>query len=71
MSLLNDDIRQQVRDEFDNLSQPVKLVMFTQEMECQYCSETRELVEEVAAAVRQDQRRGLRLRGGQGDRRAV
>ena len=48
MSLLNDDIRQQVRDEFDNLSEPVKLVMFTQEMECQYCSETRELVEEVA-----------------------
>ena len=49
MSLLNDDIRQQVRDEFDNLSRPVKLVMFTQEMECQYCSETRELVEEVGA----------------------
>lgn len=48
MSLLNDDIRQQVRDEFDNLSRPVKLVMFTQEMECQYCSETRELVQEVA-----------------------
>jgi len=48
MSLLNDDIRQQVRDEFDKLSSPVKLVMFTQAMECQYCSETRELVEEVA-----------------------
>jgi glutaredoxin-like protein len=48
MSLLNDDIRQQVRDEFDKLSHPVKLVMFTQAMECQYCSDTRELVEEVA-----------------------
>jgi glutaredoxin-like protein len=48
MGLLNDDIRQQVRDEFDKLSHPVKLVMFTQAMECQYCSETRELVEEVA-----------------------
>ena len=48
MSLLNDDIRQQVRDEFGNLSEPVKLVMFTQEMECQYCSETHSLVEEVA-----------------------
>jgi len=47
MSLLNDDIRQQVRDEFDNLTEPVKLVVFTQKMECQYCSETRELVEEV------------------------
>jgi len=49
MSLLNDDVRQQVRDEFANLTEPVKLVMFTQQMECQYCSETRELVEEVGA----------------------
>lgn len=49
MSLLNDDVRQQVRDEFAKLTHPVKLVMFTQEFECQYCSETRELVEEVAA----------------------
>ena len=48
MSLLNDDIRQQVRDEFENLTNSVKLVMFTQEMECQYCSETRSLIEEVA-----------------------
>jgi len=48
MSILNDDIRQQVRDEFANLSSPVKLVVFTQEMECQYCSETRTLIEEVA-----------------------
>lgn len=48
MALLNDDIRQQVRDEFANMSGNVKLVMFTQEFECQYCSETRSLVEEVA-----------------------
>jgi glutaredoxin-like protein len=47
MSILNDDIKQQVRDEFANLTNPVKLVMFTQEIECQYCSETRSLVEEV------------------------
>ena len=48
MSLLNDDVRQQVQDEFASLTNPVKLVMFTQEMECQFCSETRELIEEVA-----------------------
>ncbi len=48
MSLLNDDIKQQVRDEFANMTNPVKLVLFTQEMECQYCSETHSLVEEVA-----------------------
>ena len=49
MSLLNDSVRQQVRDEFAKMSSPVKLVMFTQEFECQYCKETHELVEEVAA----------------------
>lgn len=49
MSLLNDDIRDQVRDEFAALTRPVKLVVFTQEIECQYCKETRELIEEVAA----------------------
>jgi glutaredoxin-like protein len=31
------------------LAEPVRLVMFTQEFECQYCRETRQLVEEVAA----------------------
>jgi len=30
------------------MSKAVKLVLFTQEMECQYCSETHSLVEEVA-----------------------
>jgi glutaredoxin-like protein len=48
VSLLNDDIRQQVRDEFANMTNSVKMVMFTQEMECQYCAETRSLIEEVA-----------------------
>jgi glutaredoxin-like protein len=48
VSLLNDDIQKQVRDEFANMTNSVKLVMFTQEMECQYCSETRSLIDEVA-----------------------
>ena len=48
MSLLNDEIRKQVQDEFAALSKPVKLVVFTQKMECQYCTETRELIEEIA-----------------------
>jgi len=30
------------------LTDPVKLVMFTQEIECEYCYETRSLVEEIA-----------------------
>lgn len=48
MSLLNDEIRTQLQDEFAGLTGQVKLVMFTQEMECQYCTETRNLAEEVA-----------------------
>ena len=39
-----------LKQEFsEKLVDPVRLVMFTQELECQYCRETRQLVEEVAA----------------------
>jgi glutaredoxin-like protein len=31
------------------MAEPVKLVMFTQEHECQYCAETRQITEEIAA----------------------
>ena len=34
---------------FGELTGQVKLVMFTQEVECEYCQLTREMVEEVAA----------------------
>ena len=49
MRLLNADIQRQVVQEFADLVHPGKLVVFTQEFECQYCRETRSLVEEVAA----------------------
>ncbi|MFO7682774.1 MAG: thioredoxin family protein [Chloroflexota bacterium] len=49
MSLLKESDQQQLREHFSALAEPVKLVMFTQEMECQYCSETRMISEEVAA----------------------
>jgi len=32
----------------EKLVNPVRLVMFTQEFECEYCAETRQLVEEIA-----------------------
>jgi glutaredoxin-like protein len=48
MTLLREEDSSALRKEFSNLKHPVKLVMFTQEMECQYCRETRELVEEVS-----------------------
>ncbi|MCX7856212.1 MAG: thioredoxin family protein, partial [Anaerolineae bacterium] len=48
MPLLNDEIRQEVSKILANLPGPVRLVMFTQETECEYCPETRQLVEEIA-----------------------
>jgi glutaredoxin-like protein len=49
MSLLSKEIVNHVREELGDLAAPVRLVMFTQEFECEYCAETRQLVEEIAA----------------------
>jgi glutaredoxin-like protein len=49
MPLLREKDRQRLRREFEALTGPVKLVMFTQEVECDYCRETRQIVEEIAA----------------------
>jgi len=48
MSLLKEEDRKHLIKEFEGLQNPVKLLMFTQELECQYCRETRMIVEEVA-----------------------
>jgi glutaredoxin-like protein len=48
MSLLNDEVREQVRETLADLVGPVRMVMFTQDFECNFCAETRQLVEEVA-----------------------
>jgi glutaredoxin-like protein len=48
MSLLDKEIAEQVKQELADLAGLVRLVMFTQEFECDYCAETRQLVEEVA-----------------------
>ena len=49
MPLLNDAIRKEVRSMLADVAAPVTIRMFTQETECQYCRETRQLVEEVVA----------------------
>jgi glutaredoxin-like protein len=49
MPLLNESDQQQVQEMFEGLSKPVTLAMFTQELECDFCAETRQLVEEVAS----------------------
>ena len=48
MALLNDEVRKGVAEALADVQNPVTLKVFTQEMECQYCQETRELAEEIA-----------------------
>ena len=48
MALLKEEDRQHLIEEFEALKNPVKLLMFTQELECEYCRETRMIAEEVA-----------------------
>ena len=48
MALLSEQDQEQLQNEFAGLQQPVKLIVFTQEFECQYCAETRQIAEEVA-----------------------
>jgi glutaredoxin-like protein len=49
MALLNQQIRKEVKSMLADVTSPVTFKVFTQEVECQYCSETRELIEEVAS----------------------
>lgn len=49
MGLLTEQAQTQVKKEFEELKGNVKLVVFTQEMECQYCKENRSLAEELAS----------------------
>ena len=46
--LLNDDITKQIRELFDGLKNPVHLMFFGREDNCNYCDDTRQLAEEVA-----------------------
>ncbi len=49
MPVLSDKVKNQVADLLKELKAPVKIIMFTQEVECQYCKETRDLAEELSA----------------------
>lgn len=48
MPLMDDNTREQVREMLSELTGPVKLLIFTQQFECQMCAETRQIAEEVA-----------------------
>lgn len=48
--LLNDEIAQQVKEVFDTqLKHPVRILFFGKEQDCDHCTETRQLAEEVTA----------------------
>lgn len=49
MSLMDQDTQNQVRNLLSAVTTPVTLQMFTQEFECGYCRETRQIIEEVAS----------------------
>jgi glutaredoxin-like protein len=48
MALIQDREKAKVKEILARMDQPVRIVNFTQELECQYCRETRQLLEEVA-----------------------
>jgi len=49
MSLIPDDKKELLKNDFkEKLVDPVKIVMFTQELECRFCSDTRQLVQDLA-----------------------
>jgi glutaredoxin-like protein len=49
MPLISKKDAEHLRNEFEaGLVAPVKLLMFTQTIECQFCAETRQIVEEIA-----------------------
>ncbi len=48
MGMIPEDKKELLKNDFNQLVNPVKIVMFTQEIECGSCNSTRELVQELA-----------------------
>lgn len=49
MTTVPDDVKETVVNRFnEKLKKPVRLVFFTQEIECPFCTQTRQIIEEVA-----------------------
>ena len=46
--MLSERDRQAVKKRLEGIDKPVRLINFTQQLECQFCRETRVLLEEVA-----------------------
>jgi glutaredoxin-like protein len=49
LTIIPDEHKERIRNELaGKLEKPVKIIMFTQEVECKFCAETRQLVQELA-----------------------
>lgn len=48
MAKLNKKIKKELNDVFSQLDKTVNLKLFTQSVECQFCTETRELLQEIS-----------------------
>lgn len=52
MGLIPDEHKMHIKEELqENVKNPVRIIVFTQEIECQFCREVRELAQEVASLV--------------------
>jgi glutaredoxin-like protein len=45
--LLTEDIKEQIREVFEQLKEPVEVLYFGRAEDCEYCEDTRQLVKEV------------------------
>jgi len=48
MGILKEKDREKLKNAFKDIEKDVKILMFTQEMECQHCEMTRTMLEEVS-----------------------
>jgi glutaredoxin-like protein len=49
MAILSEDVMREIRGMFEGLTGPVKLLVFTQDAECEMCETNRALMEEIAS----------------------
>ena len=47
--LLNDEIRQQVSEYFQQLKEPVQVLFFGKKTNCEYCDDTHQMVDEITS----------------------
>jgi glutaredoxin-like protein len=62
--LLNEQVISQVKQAFAQMKEPVQMLLFTSRENCDYCAETRQLLEELAAI---DEKLGLTVYDLQGN----